>query len=111
MSIKITSATLALLLPFAAADIPVHCLTKDVLGGIERNDINRVALWSFDLSAPFPSPSSCGHEVPDKPHQQPMDLYELDLQVQQVPLTVLLSRRIHEDHHSGDAFPHQEVVF
>jgi cathepsin C len=52
---------LALLLATVAlADLPVHCLRHQVVGE-----------WTFHLSAPSATRSSCGHKRPDVPEQQP----------------------------------------
>jgi hypothetical protein len=51
---------LALLAAVALADLPVHCLRSQVVGE-----------WTFHLSPPSATRSSCGHKRPDIPEQQP----------------------------------------
>ena len=51
---------LALLAAVALADLPVHCLRHQVVGE-----------WTFHLSPPSATRSSCGHKRPDIPEQQP----------------------------------------
>jgi len=51
---------LTLFLPFARADLPVHCLRHQIQGE-----------WQFTLGPPSPERSSCGHELPDNQNEQP----------------------------------------
>jgi cathepsin C len=50
---------ISVFVPLVLADLPVHCLRRDVIGA-----------WTFHLSAPGPR-TRCGHTSPDSPSNQP----------------------------------------